>query len=110
MVMSNEELVSLIQAGEQEKMALLWDQVRSFVAWKAKKIMLYVENPSYAELDDLMQSGYLALVEAVNTYTPGSSSFLHWFNIHLKNTFAKVTGYRTKKARYEPSRTPCGWI
>ena len=54
------------------------------------------------EFDDLYQSGYPALVDAVETYDPASGAFSTWFMFYLKKAFADVTGYRTKSGRMEP--------
>lgn len=61
---SNEQLVALIRAGENEadNMLQLWQQNRGFVYKVARRFS------GYAEIDDLMQEGYLALDEAVRQY------------------------------------------
>ena len=66
--MSNEELVQLIRAGEAERMADLWEQVRLFVIKQARRVPL--EGRADVELDDLIQSGYLAMVDAVAVQYP----------------------------------------
>ena len=103
--MSNEELVAKIQAGAVELMGQLWEQIEGLVKWKAKRIMTVLEGcPGCGvEFEDLYQSGYLAMVEAVNTYDPTAGvTFSTWFMYHLKNAFAEATGYRTQKDRQEP--------
>lgn len=103
--MSNEELVAEIQAGAVELMGQLWDQVAGLIKWKAKRIMTVLEGcPGRGvEFEDLYQSGYLAMVAAVNTYDPAAGgAFSTWLMYHLKNTFAEATGYRTQKGRQEP--------
>ena len=61
---TNEQLVALIRAGENEagNMLQLWQQNRGFVYKMARMFS------SYAEMDDLMQEGYLGLCEAVRYY------------------------------------------
>ena len=103
--MSNEELVAEIQAGAVELMGQLWDQVAGLIKWKAKRIMTVLEGcPGRGvEFEDLYQSGYLAMVAAVNTYDPAAGgAFSTWLMYHLKNAFAEATGYRTQKDRQEP--------
>lgn len=103
--MSNEELVSDIHAGSVELMGQLWEQVEGLVKWKAKQVMTVLEGccSRGVEFEDLYQSGYPAMVEAVNTYDPAAGSkFSTWFMYHLKNAFAEATGYRTQKDRQEP--------
>lgn len=66
---SNEELVAEIQAGENgsDNMLQLWQQNRGFVYKMARKYQ------GYAEMDDLMQEGYIGLCEAVRQYDPDKS-------------------------------------
>ncbi len=102
--MSNEELVAVIQAGATERMGELWEQVCGLVKWKANRVMTAMEGcPGRGvEFDDLYQSGYPAMVAAVESYDPAAGAFSSWLVYHLKNAFAEVTGYRTKKGRFEP--------
>ena len=62
-------------------------------------------NPRGVEFDDLYQTGYLAMVAAVETYSPERGAFSTWFMFHLKTAFAEATGYRTKGGRCEPLNT-----
>ena len=58
-----------------------------------------------AEFDDLYQSGYLALVAAVETYDPkGGKSFAGWLALTLKTAFAEACGYRTARQANDPLR------
>lgn len=97
--MSNEELVAVIQAGASERMAELWEQVRRFVVMKARHVPL--EGRTDCELDDLIQSGYLALADAVASYEPGEYTFLTHLSYHLKTQFAIATRYRTERQQRE---------
>lgn len=100
--MSNEELVAEIQAGHEERMGELWEQVAGLVKWKALRIINGLVNLHSIEFDDLYQSGYLALAEAVKTYQPGTGAFSTWFMYHLKTAFAEATGYRTDREKRDP--------
>lgn len=103
--MSNEELVADIQAGAVERMGELWGQVEGLVKWKAKQIMTALEGrPGRGvEFEDLYQSGYPAMVEAVETYNPSAGgAFSTWLMYHLKTAFAEATGRRTKRGQREP--------
>ena len=60
--MSNEELVAKIQAGEQDRLPELWDQVEQFVANRANRIMTmyatgYMTNNGGVEFGDLYNTG-----------------------------------------------------
>ena len=102
--MSNEELVAVIQAGAPERMGELWEQVCGLVKWKANHIMTAMEGfPGRGvEFDDLYQSGYPAMVAAVESYDPSAGSFSTWLMYHLKNAFSEAAGYRTKRGRLDP--------
>lgn len=99
--MSNEELVAAIQAGE-DRMGELWMQVEKLVMWKAHRIMAVLDGRGGVEFDDLYQSGYPALVAAVDSYKPECGAFSTWFMLHLKTAFAEATGYRTRRGRNDP--------
>lgn len=60
-IMTNEQLVIRIRAGEETaaNMLQLWQQDKAFVSKLARRYA------GYAEMDDLMQEGYLALCDAV---------------------------------------------
>lgn len=62
--MTNEQLVARIRAGENEaeNMLALWQQNKGFIYKMAMKYQ------SYAEIEDLLQEGYLGLCEAVQHY------------------------------------------
>ena len=99
--MSNEELVAEIQTGE-DRMGELWEQVDGLVKWKAKQVIAALCGRCGVDFDDLYQSGYPALVAAVESYEPERGSFSTWFLYHLKNAFSEATGYRTKSGRNKP--------
>ena len=62
--MTNEQLVALIRAGDDEanNMLQLWQQNKGFIYKLANRYS------GYAELEDLTQEGYLGLCEAVHQY------------------------------------------
>lgn len=106
--MSNEELALTIRQGEQGRTLELWEQVNGLVKRKALQIMTALQlsgNPRGVDFDDLYQTGYLAMVAAVETYSPERGAFSTWFMFYLKTAFAEATGYRTKSGRCEPLNT-----
>ena len=104
--MSNEELAVLIQTGETERIPELWDQVTGLIKWKANRTMTVLElrgNPCGVTFDDLCQSGYIALIEAVRRYNPDNGvAFSTCLINSLKTVFAQATGHRTKSGQNEP--------
>ena len=97
--MSNEELVAVIQAGATERMGELWEQVRRFVIQQARRVPL--EGRADVELDDLIQSGYLALVDAVANYKPEQGAFLTVLGYRLRSQFAIATRFRSARQQRE---------
>lgn len=78
---SNEQLVTLIRAGEDEadNMLSLWQQNKGFIYKMAMKYR------GYAEMDDLKQEGYLGLCEAVRQYDPEQGvTFLHYATFWIR--------------------------
>lgn len=77
----------------------LWEQTRRFIAKKALNRYFIVEWKEHSglELDDLIQSGFLALHAAVQDYDPAKGRFLGLLSLHLKSTFAEACGIRTAK-------------
>lgn len=97
-MMSNEELAARIQAGEQELLPQLWAQVRRFVCKMAHRRYFATNGLGGVELDDLIQSGFLAVVQAVEYFKPdGEYKFLTYLDVCLKNAFASAGGYRANK-------------
>lgn len=105
--MTNEELVVRIQAGEQHLMGVLWEQVERLVKWKAHRIMTILNSTGIncgVEFDDLYQSGYLALVAAVKTYSSEEGAFSTWLMYYLQTAFAETSGYHTERQKSDPLR------
>lgn len=99
--MSNEELVVQIQQGRRELMSELWAQVERFVSQQAGKRARALHGAVSDE--DLYQSGYLALVAAVDGYDADAGmAFIGWLALHLKTTFAEAAGYRSERQRRDP--------
>lgn len=107
MTMTNEEIVVKIQTGEQHLMGELWERLAGLVKWKAHRIMTILNSTGTncgVEFDDLYQSGYLALVAAVKTYSGGEGAFSTWLMYYLQTAFAETSGYRTERQKSDPLR------
>ena len=89
--MSNEELVQLIQNGDGDAVLLLWVQVEKFITMQAKKFLSC--RVGFYELDDLIQSGFLAMMKAAKEYNPEKETvFLTWLDWCLKYEFPRSAG------------------
>ncbi len=100
--MTNEELAVLIQGGRSELLADLWTQTVAFIRKQAKSRMHAVNSPA-VDIEDLIQSGFLALAAAANTYDAGAgSSFLGWLDLHLRTAFNQAAGTWTERQKKDP--------
>lgn len=101
--MSNEELVLSIQKGNTAELERLWEAVRGLAAWRAKQMLTALEGKRGVVLDDFMQEGFFALVDAVQTFDPGAGAlFSTWYGVHLRKRYVELMGFRTDKQRFDP--------
>lgn len=100
---SNESLAARIQAGEENLYPQLWEQVRRFAAKQAVRYWnrgVYANGHAQYEVEDLIQSGYIAMVNAVGYFQQDSGfTFLTFFKNCLKTAFADVAGVRKQSSR-----------
>lgn len=82
---TNEQLVAQIQAGENvaENMLLLWEQNQGLIKAIAKK---YV---AFAELDDLLQEGYIGLCNATYGYDPKEGTFFNYAALWVRQAMQR---------------------
>lgn len=100
---SNEKLVELIQSGRDDLMLQLWEQCSGWVATMAVRWHNAFDNRRGVELDDLINTGYIALAKAVESYDPSAGGgFITWLTYHLKTAFSYCYGVRTEKGRRDP--------
>lgn len=96
-VTTNEDLAALIQRGHNSYLLQLWEQVRAFIHQKAVTTLRHIPAEHGVTVEDLEQSGYIALVSAVETFSPEKGTFLCWLEHYLKTEFAVAGGYRTSR-------------
>lgn len=66
--MTNEKLCTLIQEGQKEYLPDLWNQTKRFGAAQARTFFLSLGNLGGVELEDLLQSCWIALIQAVRYF------------------------------------------
>lgn len=99
--MSNEAIVRLIQNGERDRIIDLWDNTKRFVR-KQANASAWRSCGGY-DVDDLTQSGFLAMVSAAETYEPeAGKSFVSWLSVYLKTGFAEAANRRSEKQQKDP--------
>ena len=84
--MDNEQLVARIRAGEDvaKNMLELYNQNRGFIVKVAKRYQ------GFAEMEDLLQEGYIGLSEAVSHYDADQgSSFLHYAAFWIRQSMSR---------------------
>lgn len=79
--MTNEELAMRIKNGETELSEQLWFRVLPKVKKYACQYKDYGKQTNWVELDDLIQSGFLAMMDAVKHYDPAKG---YEFEAYLK--------------------------
>ncbi len=103
--MANEELAAAIQAGDDSKTLELWEQVRRLAYQRAHRVVYALEDDRIANIDDLMQAAFLALLDAVERFNPEAGYAFSTVYVNcLKTAFAEATGYRTAAGRNDPMR------
>ena len=103
--MSNEDMALMIQQGHTEYYSELWENVRGFVAYLAVSRMNHVQDRAAVETEDLIQAGFLGLVEAVRTFEPEEGAFLSWLKFHLKRAFNNACGVGSARPANDPIHT-----
>ncbi len=89
--------VASVRAGEPGAMLELWEGVRRFVAKSAYR---WAHNSDgRIPHEDLMQAGFLAMLDAVEKFDPGreDGSFLSVLCLTIKTRFSEESGIRTTK-------------
>lgn len=98
-----EELAAAIRNGQTDRYEELWENVRTFVAYRAAVRYQSVQDKSGVDIEDLIQAGFLGLVEAVNSYDQGCGySFLTHLGYHLKSAFNEACGVRWNRIARDP--------
>lgn len=98
--MENEELATLIQSGERGELLALWEQVRRFAYQQANRWARIGRGG--VTVADLEQTGFLALMDALEGWNPERGPFIKWYSLRLKAAFSEATGQRTQRDRLDP--------
>ncbi len=95
--MSNEELAEQIKDGQRNLIPELWENVKGFILYQSGRYYRYFHGLNGVEPDDLVQCGYLAMLQAVEYFNPEKAGFLTVLGFFLKKEFQDCYGIRTIK-------------
>ena len=104
----NEELAARIKAGEPQYSLELWEQVRDLAMFFFRRLLASPANAARMERagvthDDLMQEGFLAVLDTVQAYRPESGHrFASFLKFHVMRHFFEAVGMRGSRRSREP--------
>lgn len=96
-----EQLVLRIQAGETERMPELWELTKKFAFKIARPMFPVARDRTGAEMSDLQQSCFLALLDAIKQYKP-DTRFLTLYRFRIQSAFMAVSGQSNERIRNDP--------
>lgn len=104
--MTNEEMALAIQKGDKSLIAPLWEQLRRLIGMYIGRCFRTLQGRcagAGVTEEDLLQTGFIALMDAVKAYDPASGYKLTAFlKYPLRNRFNTLLGLRTVKAKNDP--------
>lgn len=102
--MSNEEMVAAIQKGDARLLEPLWDKVWRLVHTFAYRYYMATQGRGGVTVEDLEQTGYLAMVDAVSRYDATEAAFSTFLVLYLRKYFQEASGrrYKDKKGMVIP--------
>lgn len=96
---SLDEIVREIQKGREDLYIVLWERVRRFAAklagaWMATQTATGTGRETYSgqTMEDLMQSAFVALVEAVPKFDTERGGFLTYYRFFVRRCFRRYSG------------------
>lgn len=96
--MSNEELAVLARDGDCQVLLQLWSQVKHMVYQQAARWA----GRGGTTVEDLTQTGFIAVLRAVGTYDPEKAKFSTYLFRLLRSEFSSATGQGTTRTRLDP--------
>ena len=99
--MDTNQIAAAVKSGEAGVMTL-WAAVRRFTHDRAYRWERALGSRCGVTTDDLMQTGFLALLDALEGWESGKWSFLTVYGTALKAAFTEATGQRTQRDKRDP--------
>lgn len=100
---TNEELALLVQQGDKEAVAELWDQVHRLVFFLMARYKRICINFNI-EPADLEQEGFIAVLQAAKSYDPDKGcKYTSYLGFYVKSAAKRALGFRgTSLSRIPP--------
>lgn len=102
----NTDKIAVEAQKDTAKISELWNNIYKLIFMLAKRFHNYYFDRCKScgvEKDDLIQSGYIAMLEALKYYTPGKGyKFTTYLNRCAQSVFYSMIGYGTKKQYSDP--------
>lgn len=99
--MNTNQIAAAVQGGQADVLTL-WEAVRRFAVSQSRRWYMALGNRAGMEMADFEQSAFLALLDALESWTPGKWSFLTVYGMTLKAAFTAATGQRTQRDKRDP--------
>lgn len=108
------QVVSLVTQGERTNqlaadvrdgradILTLWAAVERFASQQAGRWTRAFRESAGIEESDLMQTAFLALIEALAAWKPERGVFLTMFDFKLKSSFTSACGMQTRRGKEDP--------
>ncbi|MDD6490271.1 MAG: sigma-70 family RNA polymerase sigma factor [Clostridia bacterium] len=91
--MENEQLVTLIQSGNRDLLPELWEQTERLIKMLIVRYAKSKVLPNSMDIDDLLQCGYFALLQAVRAFKADKGlKFTSYLSYSVKNAIDEETG------------------
>ena len=94
--MDTNQIAAAVKSGRADTMTL-WEAVQRFTHERAYRWERALGSRCGVTVDDLTQTGFLALLDTLETWKPEAGAFLTWYGLRLKSAFSEATGQRTSK-------------
>lgn len=98
---STDIIAAAVQRG-QVGIGELWQAVRRFALKQAYRWSKAMGERGGVTPDDLKQSAFVALQDALDGWKADKGSFIGWYALRLKTAFAEVYGLRTQRDKRDP--------
>ena len=101
---STNEIAAMVQGGKADVLEL-WYAVRRFAIKQGLRWFRASDGEGGVTIDDLEQSAFLALLDALKDWKASSGSFISLYALRLKTAFGSAMGLRTQRDRKDPIRS-----